>query len=82
MVANYGDSACLLTTEAIRFWRLRAVDLSTSKQLKAGAETQHTTEPPNVDRRVLWVDFSLINLFSNTNFKYNNNGSKFFRFNG
>ena len=47
-----------LTTEAIRFWRLRAVDLSTSKQLKAGAGTQQPTEPPNADRRVLWVDFS------------------------
>jgi len=30
---------CALTTEAIRFWRLRAVDLSTSKTVKAGAET-------------------------------------------
>ena len=42
-----------ITTEAIRFWRLRAVDLSTSKQLKAGAEPAKRTEPPNADRRVL-----------------------------
>ena len=37
------------------FGGLREVELLTRKQLKAGAETQHTAKPPNADRRVLWL---------------------------
>ena len=40
---------------------MRDVDLSTSKQLKAGAKTLHTTEPPNADRRVLAAYYTFLN---------------------